>query len=787
MKKEIKSMQELIENYISSNENKIIISQKKDYRTLDIIGKDLYENIKKTISLLKKANIKQQDKIIIIGNNSIEWITIYFASILLGIIVVPLDITTDKILFEKIQKKVVAKAIFQDRYFQNFSKKIKTFYLDDLEVLIKNQKPINPETKIKPNYILEIMYTSGATGEPKGVVLTHENIISSLNSANSLIKLKLKLRVLNTLPLSHIFSQIYGLFILMYQNNHIYLIDTIQPRKIISFIKYKKINGMVTVPGILQSLKNELENKSTNFNFGLQFRIIGVGGASLDSELEKWWKDKLYLIIQGYGLTETSSVISANKIMASKLGSVGLIAKGVKVKFAKDQEILVQGKNIMREYYEDKQKTEESFQNGWFKTGDIGEIKKNYLYIKSRKKDLIVPASGLNIYPEDIENILDKIQGVKQSCVIEKNKKIHAVLILNKEIKPSEIIKKANEKLLSQQKIQDVSIWSEEDFPKTSLGKTKRFLVAEKIGAIYLKKFSYEEKLTNIINNILKPNKKILSNSKLVDLGMDSLKRIELITEIERQFGIEIDEIKLNQNTMVKDLEDFMKQEKMRKINFKIWPLNPLTKIVRYFGQKVFFNPLIRIFTKTEFIGLENLNKIQYSVIFVSNHQSACDVGILSKKLKNLAIAADPKVVFSMDVKGNFLYKFYKKFRGFFTTLFYNTYPFGELIGTNKSLEFTGELMDRKYSILFFPEGQRTRDGKIHDFKSGIGYLAINMKVPIIPIKIDGFFQVLPPGKIIPHFHKTIVKIGKPISPEIFQNISYIKATKLIEEKVKSL
>lgn len=787
MEKEIKSIQELIKNYISSNEDKIIISQKKDYRTFDIMGKDFHENIKKTISLLKKANLKQQDKIIIIGNNSIEWITVYFASILSGIVVVPLDITTDETLFEKIQKKVQAKAIFQDKHFQNFSKKTKTFYLDDLATLIKNQKPINLESKIKPSDILEIMYTSGSTGEPKGVVLTNENIVAGINSANSLIKLRLKLRALNVLPLSHIFSQIYGLFMLMHQNSHIYLINTIQPRKIISFVKYKKINGIVAVPGILQALKNELENKTTNLSFGLQFRIIGVGGASLEPELEKWWKDKHYSVIQGYGLTETSSVVSANKITVSKLGSVGLIAEGVEIRLANDQEILVQGKNVTQGYYKDESKTKESLQDGWFKTGDIGEMKNNYLYIKSRKKDIIILSSGLNIYPEDIEKVLDKIQGVKQSCVIEKNKKIHAILILNKKIKLSEIIEKANQRLPTQQKIQDASIWPKEDFPKTPLGKTRRFLVAEKIETTPLKKFSYEEKLFNTINDVLKPDKKILLDSKLVDLGMDSLKRVELITEIERQFGVEIDEIKLDQNTVVKDLEDFMKQTKIKKINFKTWPLNPIVKITRYLGQKILFPSFFRIFTKTQFIGLENLNKVQGPVIFVSNHQSAWDAGILSKKLNNLAIAANPQVVFGIDVKGNLLYKFYKRLRGFFATLFYNTYMFGESIGTNKSLEFTGEFIDRKYSILFFPEGQRTRDGKIHNFKPGIGYLALNMEVPIIPIKIDGLFQVLPRQKTIPRFHKTVIKIGSPIFPEKFQDISYIKATKLIEDKVKSL
>ncbi len=784
MEKEV-SVQNIIENYLTSNKDKTIISQKKDYRTFSIKGQELDEKIQKTRTLLEKSKIKKGDKIIIIGNNSIEWIVVYFSCILSGIIVVPLDISADKKLFKKIQEIVKAKVIFQDKYIQKFSK-TKTFYLDELNELTNNLSNTTTKTKINPKDILEIIYTSGSTGKPKGVILTNENITAGINSASSLIKLKIKLKILNLLPLSHIFSQIYGLFLLMYQNNKIYFMDTIQSRKIISFIKNKKINGIIVVPGILESLKKELENKFLIFSLGLQFRLIGVGGASLDSELEKWWKSKLYLILQGYGLTETSSVVSANKLGSAKLGSVGIIADGVKIKLS-NQEILVKGENVTPGYYKDNKQTQESFENSWFKTGDIGELKNNYLYIKGRKKDIIITPSGLNVYPDDIEKILDKIPEVKESCVIEKEKKIHAVLILNKKNNTSKIIEIANQKLLSHQKIQSFSVWSYENFPKTPLGKIKKFIVTQNLDKLTTKAFQYQNKLFNIINNVLKPNKKINNHSKLSDLGMDSLKRVELITEIEQEFGIEIEETMLNQYTKISDLGKLMKAGKKDKAKFKTWPMNVISKITRVAIQKIIVYPLTRIFTKTEYYNLDNIKNIKKPVIFVSNHQSVFDVPIINKKLyTKTASVADSNYVFGIGTKNPFL-KLYRKLRGFCVALSFNAYPFGESIGTGTSLEFTGEMLDRGYSILIFPEAHRTRDGKIKPFKFGIGYLAISMKVPIIPIKIQGLYEVLPVTKIIPKFHKSSVKIGKPIFPKNINNLSYIKATKLIEQRVKSL
>ncbi|MBI2671288.1 AMP-binding protein [Candidatus Woesearchaeota archaeon] len=780
--KEVKSLAELIEIFLN-NKEEVLFSYKKGYRTFTLNGKELKYKINKIRSFFYYKKIKKGDKIIILSRDYLEWISVYFASILSGMIVVPLDIFTDKSLLQKIQKQVNAKAIFQDKGL--VYTKIKTYYLDELEEKLEDIKVSkNLEVKIYPDDILEIMYTSGTTGQPKGVILTHANIVAGVNSAIKSVPLKLKLRMLNLLPLSHIYGQVYGLFTSMYFGYRIYFIDTIQSKKIISFIKIKKINIMILVPSILDSLKKELEGKSLLKSLGIQFRIIGVGGASLETELEKWWNHHLISVVQGYGLTETSSVASVNIPFFTKIGSAGKIAKDTNIKLNKDNEILIKGPNVTSGYFLDEEKTKQSFKDGWFKTGDIGYLKNGYLYIKERKKDVIVKASGLKVYPIDVENVLNNINGVEESCVIEKNKGVHAIFILNKKIDPLDIVKIANKTLLNHQKISSFFVWPDTEFPKTHTGKIKKYLVRREMGKLEAKRHFYEDKLFEIIKDVIKPTQKILLVSKLTDLGMDSIKRIELISEIEKKCNIEIDEIKINQNTKVSDLKNLLKEKSVEKISFKSWHLNKISQILRYLFQRILFFPLVNIFTKTEYYGLENIKNIKIC-IFASNHQSGIDGHIIIKKLKLKTAIAVSDYFFAFG-EGK-LSKPTRKLLGYFLALFYNAYPFGENIGLNKSMEFTGEMLDKGFSIIIFPEAHRTPDGKIYEFKIGIGFLSLNMNVPIVPVKISGMFEVLPATRNYPKFGKSLVKFGKPIYANDIKKMSYLDATNLIEKKVREL
>jgi len=662
---------------------------------------------------------------------------------------------------------------------------IKIFYFDEMDKTLEKIKAENIErVDVKQDDILEIMYTSGTTGEPKGVILTHDNVLAGVNSTVKSVPLNLKLKMLNLLPLSHIFGQIEGIFLPLYFSYQTYFLDTIQPRRIVNFIRNKRINLAIVVPGILAALRKELKGKLFTLYLGPQFRMFGVGGATLDPELERWWKRRLIKVVQGYGLTETASIVSVNRLLWTKTGSVGRVSEGVEVKIKDDGEILVKGRNVMPGYYKNEAKTKLAFEEDWFKTGDVGEIKSGYLYIRDRKKDIIITESGLNVYPVDIENILNNIDEVKESCIIERSGRIHAVLMLNKEIDPSIIIEKANKKLLTHQKISSHSIWTDKDFPRSSTGKIKKYVVREEISKTKGKEYSYEDKLYSLINIVLRPGKEISKDTKLSDIGMDSLRRIELISQIEKEFGVDIDEAKLDQNAKVSDVERLMEESVVQRAYFESWQLNPIVKALRFLYQKAFYYLIMWPFSRTVYYGLENIRHLKKPVIFVSNHESAWDVHIIINKLgSKIATAAGADILYGIG-NGHPLLKLYKKMQGFYVTTFYNCYPFGASIGTSTSLDLTGEFLDKGQSILIFPEGARTLDGSIQNFLPGVGYMAQYMDVPIVPVKIKGLLKILPIDHFIPKFGKCFVVFGKPINTK---NMSYIEATKLIEKKVKEL
>jgi len=466
--------------------------------------------------------------------------------------------------------------------------------------------------------------------------------------------------------------------------------------------------------------------------------------------------EKKVLLLQGYGLTETSPLISMNLPLKRKKYSVGRPINNIKIRI-KDGEIQVKGPNVMKGYYKQPEKTKNVFDNKWFKTGDIGEIKNNFLYFKGRKKEIIVTKAGLNVYPEDIEKELNKY--VKESCILEKDNNIHAVLIMEKG-NPKKIIEETNKKLEQHQKIISWSIYKGM-FPKTPTGKIKRYEIFK-----HLKQKLPIQK--NQLHELLASNlkTKIKDNIALTSLGMDSLKRMEIISSIEEHYGVELNEKDLGEKTTTKDLEKLLKKrKKFSHYTFKLPKLHFLGEII----SSIFVHIFCRIHCK----------KTSFQGLIAANHVSSFDVPVIMSCIKTKHATVALPYILGINTKS-----IKHKIRGFFLRHLLNTYPFGSEVSLENSLRFTAHLLDKGYSIMIFPEGERTRDGKIHAFKEGIGLLALNMDSEVLPVKTEGLFKIFPYNKTLPNFGKVKVKTGKPLK---IKKTSYFKATKLIEKKVKSL
>lgn len=808
----IKTLKELVERFKDSDKTAII--DRKEYRKFVYTYKELYELCRKFASFLRESKVKKGDKVIVWSYNGAEYAVILLGAFLEGIIAVPIDLRNNLDFVSKIQKEVKAKIVFQTRYKPR--SRIKTVFIEEILDLLKNAKT-KSLSEVNGNDVAEIIYTSGTTGKPKGVILTHKNFSSNINALNKVERIKPRFKFLSVLPLSHVFEQMIGLFIPLFNKATIVYIRTLKTKALFEAFSEERITNVAVVPrllelihsGILKKVKDEGKEKQffsilkiagklpnslrrTLFckihkKFGKNINYFMCGGATLDKELEEFYNAIGIPLLQGYGLTETSPVLTSNTLRNRRIGSVGALIPGVDIKID-EKEVLAKGDSMTQGYYKNPRQTKELFENGWLRTGDLGYLDKDgFLFLKGRKKDLIVTSAGVNIYPEDLEAVINKMEGVKDSCVIGVNGKIHAVLLLKKGASAKKIIDEANKKLDSSQKIQNYSPWTYEDFPRTTTMKVKKFIVKE---AIEKKKHPEVAEKKNKVYAILSQltKKKITGNSSLQELGLSSIDRVELVSLLEQEFNIEIDEERIVPKTKVKELEEAVKKRELaeEKPVFKKWALSPFVRIIRRISQELIFFPCVWIYSRPKVEGKDNLKDVKGPVIFAANHQSHFDtplvlMGLPVRYSKRTCAAAWQEFFFNQEMG----YK--SKGRGilfYLITLFFNIYPLPKEKGVKRSLKYTGNLLDKKWNVLVFPEGERTKTGEMLKFHQGIGMLAVEMKVPIVPVKIEGAFEIMPKWKKLPKFGKARVKIGKPL---VIKEDSYIKATELIEKEIKKL
>ena len=314
-------------------------------------------------------------------------------------------------------------------------------------------------------------------------------------------------KILSLVPLSHMYGQLIGVFTPLMIGSSIMFTDNLSPQNILRVIKEEKIWILGLLPKLMEILKDYVTIKFSlssekfrnlyqktkprrwqirlwtfrrlHFNIGWRLVTLMVGGAALDSSVEEFWRCLAYSMFQGYGLTETSPLITLADPTNSAAGSIGKALSGQEIRLV-ENEIYVRGPNVSRGYFGDESKTNKVFSEGWFKTGDLAEIDKNgNIFFKGRKDDVIVRPDGINVFPDDIETVLKSIESVKDCAVIgvkhEGYDEIYAVLILKDGAKHSaeEIVRIANSRLNIYQKI-DNYILGKEDFPRTPTMKVKK-------------------------------------------------------------------------------------------------------------------------------------------------------------------------------------------------------------------------------------------------------------------------------------------------------------------------
>lgn len=521
------------------------IKDGKEYRKISYI--ELMNRAVDVSATLIKSGLQKGDRVAIISENRPEWAVAFFGIIFSGGIVVPLDVRLKEKELTYILNDCGAEYVFVSDDFVEVIKNIqanvkKIISLDegDEDVLsLKKLKYTEGEPK-KRQIELEdtavIIYTSGTTGNPKGVELIYKNLFFQVFSFNKLLKYDHEDNFLSILPLNHALELTCSLLTPLHRGVCITYLQTLKPPEIISTMKETKTTIMVVVPLILQlfyrSIMREVEKspeikrlfqvslniskllggfgnirkvlfKKVHLGFGGKLRCFISGGAPLDPELATNFRLMGIPVLQGYGLTETSPVISVNTLQKNRIGSVGKPLEGIKVRISEEGEILTRGPHLMKGYFRDSVKTQEAIKDGWFHTGDIGEIDKDgFLYIKGRIKNLIISAGGKKIHPEEVEEELLKSPYIKEICVLGKKDKrggeeVYAVVVPDydyfkeqgieekgiKEIINSEL-KKYGNNLADYKRVTDFELWQEE-LPKTSTRKVRRKEVVERVTFTY--------------------------------------------------------------------------------------------------------------------------------------------------------------------------------------------------------------------------------------------------------------------------------------------------------------
>ena len=813
---------------------------------------------------LRDERIAPGQAIAIWSENRPEWIAALWGALLEGVVLVPIDYRTSPDFLLKVAGIVDAKAILVGDAVDASAPGTARPIWNLAEIFrLKPEATSNQagadssvesrgfrrQAEVSPTTTAEIIFTSGATAEPKGVVLTHKNILANIVPIErEMAKYKKytrpfrPIRFLNLLPLSHMFGQAMATFVPPMLPGLVVFTRSYSPDDIVRQIRERRISVLVCVPKILEVLRDYIVRvapeaalpppagmhwatrwwhyRRIHKMFGFKFWAMVVGAAPLDPEVEAFWGRLGFLVVQGYGLTETAPIVTLNHPLHAKRGAVGKPISGVEIKIADDGEILVRGENVTTGYYNAPEATREAFQDGWFHTGDIGELDADgRLLIKGRKKEMIVTPEGLNVFPEDVEHPLNDQPGVLDAAVVgapvagSTAERVQAVLLLAPGTDVDLVVRNANTQLGDHQKIRASAVWPGTELPRTEgTRKLKRrelraWLLGQQgqtsgagpspVGP------TFRSGVTHVSDILARfaPGRTIESTTTIDELGLSSLERVELMMALEEAFQVTVDEGAFTAAATVADLEAITRPVdwghpgprtgsdpggpgdrgqtpagaetgvRPQSLIFPSWNRSLPIRTIRRASLPTWILPLSRLFASMTVTGLEHLTTIEGPVIFAANHQSHFDGPVILDSLPPRWRYRVAPAMMKEFFNAHFFPERYGRKAWFTNSLnyylsatFFNAFPLTQGgAGTRQTLRYIGDLVGSGYSILIFPEGRRTELGEIARFQPGVGMIAARLGVPVVPVRLEGLDRVLPRHARFPSRASARCAFGAPM------------------------
>jgi long-chain acyl-CoA synthetase len=789
---------------------------------------------------LHDQGVAKGDAVVFWSENRPEWIVAFWGCLLIGAIVVPIDYRSSPDFLVRVSRLVRAKVVLlgHDVPPLNATLDARAWPLPEIEW--SGGQP--PAVAITADDVAEIIFTSGATAEPKGVVITHRNVLANIVPVEREILKYRKyaapfrpIRFLNLLPLSHMFGQAMATFIPPMLAGEVIFMRGYNPAEIVAQIATRRVSVLVSVPKILDVLRDHVARldsdaralasrrqaaaprKSEHFArrwwryrrihrlFGLKFWAFVVGAAPLDEPLEQFWAELGFAVVQGYGLTETAPIVTLNHPFAMRKGSVGKPIAGVEVKIAPDGEILVRGENVTRGYFNAERETALAFEDGWFHTGDIGEIAADgQLYIRGRKKEMIVTPEGLNVFPEDVERVLNQMPGVRESAVVGApvggEERVHAVLVLEPGTDPDAVVREANARLDDHQKIRRALVWPEPELPRTEgTRKLKRAALADwvKSGAAPRLVQQGTDRLAALLAKY-GAGASVTPGTTIEELGLSSLDRVELMVALEDAFQTRIDESAFAEARDVGQLRAVVERSAageaaaVEPVVFPTWNRSWPARAIRRISLPTWILPLARVFAWLHVEGREHLRALDGPAIFAANHQSHMDAPVIMAALPPRFRYRLAPAMAKEFFKAHFYPQQHRR-REWFTNslnyylaaLFFNAFPLPQReAGARQTLRYIGEVLADGFSILIFPEGKRTASGEIDRFRPGIGMIASRLNVPVVPVRLEGLDRVLHSSARMARPGRVRVAFGPPLR---LAGDDYEALARQVEEAVRGL
>jgi long-chain acyl-CoA synthetase len=849
---------ERLMNWSEIRPQKIALQRKLPTGYERITYRELWEKCRTVAKELESSGLKPGDHICLYGENTPGWAISYFAIHISGGVIVPLDAQLSARDLLNIIRYSDSKAIIADSsrlgeleaFFQDEQNEVKLFSVEKLTALSKsndrsdvyNYDPADTQT---------IVFTSGTTGEPKGVMLTCENIMSNIQALVSFTEVSSSDNVLSILPLNHAYPCIVGLLSPLFAGATVTFSHSLKSFDLFDVMKETGVTVFPGVPKLFTLLDREIFNRVKSLSifariifwilytlsawvrkttgirigklifrsihgpFGERFRFFASGGAKLDPKVSEHFLNLGFLLVEGYGLTETSAVTTLNPLKAPKSGTAGVPIRGVEIRIDSPDsegvgEICIKGSNVMKGYYKNEKATKEVLDNGWFHTGDLGMIDSDgNILVTGRVKEVIVLSSGKNIYPEEVEKLYEKIPFAKELCVLPSyddsgfvkglrmvvvpdEKELISRGVFDKRDRISSEITMRGASLPTYMRITELELYNDQ-LPRTMLGKIRRSelekYLTEKEKAIPREEISLtpeEKELMEAPSSIrfLKRLQEIAhvsgpffpSQELSIDLGLDSLTLVQITVVLENEFELQLREENLPGIRNIGDVlrlirgapcsEIIEEPNALSKTLFQP-PSKPLEKIFNL-ERGIFKRIAMRIIQLVVFIfvkvvfrmRIQGMDKIprEGAVLLCPNHQSYIDPIVIVATLPGWILDRLLLTGFSELFKNTPLSWIARPLR---------VIPIGSTDTVGDSLELTYDGLKRGMALLLFPEGRRTPTGNIMPARMGVGILSVEAKVPIIPILIEGAANTLSPLHPGFKFAKINIVVGDPIEPPV--------------------